>query len=121
MLLLLTFVIPVASFGTVACCAGALEPPPSGEMTASAPPCHGEGPMDCCDRALEDPSARRCCEGGDTFDRSSQTAPLLSLQASTPLFESPETLLDARPFEVSARDPVPRIEALYTLHSSLLI
>jgi hypothetical protein len=119
----------------LACCAGvagALHATGEAEAAGASSHCGGDqsGERDeggrggsCCDRAADDAVARRCCEGGDSFER-----PLV------PSFSAPAlaATLDAVPLPSrdgfasslatpSARDAIPRLEPLYTLHASLLI
>lgn len=101
----------------IACCAGVTS---GAHATAGAPP-HCGGGEGCCDRAAEDAAARHCCQGGDAFER-----PQLSQQPA--LAAAVTAIALATPIGAaggdglrSVRDPVPRPEPLYTLHSSLLI
>jgi hypothetical protein len=113
---------PIAASMPLACCAGVAP----GAHAASGTPSHcggtGSGAGSCCDRAADDAAARHCCQGGDAFERP-QPGPQHATTAEIPVDLPIPPILQAAPREGlrSARDPVPRFEPLYTLHSSLLI
>ncbi len=118
-LLFLSVLFPIGASVPIACCAGAVETHGS---TVSSPSSHcGGGGGSCCDRAVEDAQARHCCNGGDAFERTQlgqQTLLALApISLPAPILSSP-LRCDA---PGAARDPVPKLEPLYTLHSSLLI
>jgi hypothetical protein len=102
----------------IACCAGVAS---GAHATAAGVPPHCGGGEGCCDRAADDAVARHCCQGGDAFERpqvGQQPALAAAATAIAPVTPVSTAGGDGSP---SPRDPVPRIEPLYTLHSSLLI
>jgi hypothetical protein len=90
-------------------------------MSDGTPSHCGSGEGGCCERAQEDPSARRCCEGGAQFERTGSSDRASALPPAEPVFH--DAVIFARSIDRfdGARDPVPRAEPLYTLHASLLI
>ena len=118
-LLFLSALFPIGASVPIACCAGAVETHGS---TVSSPSSHcGGGGGSCCDRAVEDAQARHCCSGGDAFERAqvSRQTLLALAPVSLPAPIPAPALRDDAP--AAPREPVPKLEPLYTLHSSLLI
>jgi hypothetical protein len=124
-LLALAVLFPLGASTPLACCAGVAA---GAHATAVGAASHcggghdGDGGGDsCCERAAQDAAARHCCQGGDAFERPQPGhQPILGAAPALlgPPIPSAGALFGA-PF--SPRDPVPRLEPLYTLHSSLLI
>ncbi|HVR28985.1 MAG TPA: hypothetical protein VMS86_05565 [Thermoanaerobaculia bacterium] len=120
LLAVLSLLFTAGASVSLACCAGLAVG--AHVPVASASHCGGDAGygQSCCDRAAEDAAARHCCEGGDAFERPTVSQqPALAASAALPL----PTPMDLAGGEAagSDRDPVPRTEPLYTLHSSLLI
>ena len=117
LLVALVLLFPIGASASIACCAGAIDQ----HAISNGKPSHCAESGSCCDRAAGDAVARHCCQGGDAIERPhSAPAPVL---AATPAVVAAALPSIATPGELppSARDPVPRTEPLYTLHSSLLI
>ena len=82
----------------------------------------GAGSGSCCDRAKEDASARRCCQGGDTLERPRLPhQPTVMALAATADLPAMAPAAGASATVLSSHRAPPRLEPLYTLHSSLLI
>jgi hypothetical protein len=119
LLLAIALLFPIGASMPIACCAGVA----AGAHAATPASSHCGGGASCCERASEDAAARHCCQGGDAFERPQpgpQWQPALATVPSGLELLAPLHTADGSP-QRSARDPVPRVEPLYTLHSSLLI
>jgi len=113
--LIVLVLFPIGASLPLACCAGMTGggTAPGAKLECGA----------CCDQAPTNAIARHCCEGGDSFagPRSVTIAP--PALAGSILASAISLPADAAAFAVAraARDPIPRLEPLYTLHASLLI
>jgi hypothetical protein len=118
-LLFLSVLFPIGASVPIACCAGAVDT--HGSVISPTHHCGGGGGGSCCDRAAEDAQARHCCNGGDAFERTrfEQQTPLALAPIGPPAPISAPALRGDVP--AAPLDPVPKLEPLYTLHSSLLI
>ncbi len=110
-ILSLALVVPVEA----ACCAGL-----GGCPTAAAQP------SDCCEEAVDDPAAKRCCDGAATSEPSLAGAKSHDVRiVATPaavLAAGQEIAATAADNRDGRSPPPPRShEPLYTLHSVLLI
>jgi hypothetical protein len=118
LVLALLLLFPIGALTPVACCAGIAA---GAHATVSGASHCGGGAEGCCERAAKDAAARHCCQGGDSFERPQrgyqQTIDAGSEIADTQILASAVFVAS----HSSPREPVPRTEPLYTLHSSLLI
>ena len=118
LLLSMGLLFPLAASTPLACCAGAID---RHSIRTAGETSHCGGGGGCCERASVDGSARHCCQGGDTFERTpaAHRPGLLAAGAVAGMPSEPPATSIA--LLSSAVDPVPKSESLYTLHSSLLI
>ena len=120
LLIALALLFPIGASVPLACCAGVALGAHVPLEAASHCAGNGGGGESCCDRASDDAVARHCCQGGDAFDRPAPSQPAPAVAAMAPRLTVPAGSAVGES-SWSVPDPVPRLEPLYTLHSSLLI
>ena len=118
LILAVLLLVPLAVSAQLACCAGMSSMDSMDSMLMSVPGCGDD--MDCCEKADDDPLARRCCEGGERLDRSHAVPRVCAVPPA--VLPAPPTLGE-RTLVAFLWDPLPppKTPDLFTLHSAFLI